>query len=649
MDYDSILKRIEKEKKDEALSAKLYRYTGLVQAIEFFSQRLVFDQIVDAAFDFINELLLVKKSAIYILENYAYVPKKIKGFSKKFDNIELSIELNDLATYYGNILYERENLIKFLDPELIDSLEINAVVPLIIEDSLYGIIVFQNANNNFGEDDYIISESLMRLINTALENFNRYEKLAKVNTELDEKIFNLFAINQSSKVLLSDLRIDSLYDIAVDVFAELTHSKITGFILYDERRDRYTIKSFKDIFYKIQNVNISLMLKNSGKVNPNKIIIDLRNKQDRDYFNCLFEEDNVIANDQLNQLEAIYVVLLLKNRQILGFVTLSETVTNSQYGDGIFELIESLAASTYTAISNAKLFETVNEQKALIQRKVDKLISLNYLTRNISSSLRIDTLQEIATKTLQVSFNVVKGAFCLYKKETNEFEFSNTIHIDGCKGKLISPKKNWKRIFEGDCVYGIGQSTVAEYIGEEFVEAIGEVQGVLIIPIYLDMMEIDVLGAIIIFGYSDVQLDNEENMLIIDTIAGNIAPVLNNLLIIQMHQRFTLPNFIELFKRDLKEEVNAALEYNIDLSVIQIEDQREFLFKGNSAVDGLKENFKKVYPFSYNNIFIIENSVDDVELLGRIKDCTKFEDMKVKIMKLGTEFKNFAEFFELYR
>ena len=239
----------------------------------------------------------------------------------------------------------------------------------------------------------------MRLINTALENFNRYEKLAKVNTELDEKIFNLFAINQSSKVLLSDLRIDSLYDISVDVFAELTHSKVTGFILYDERRDRYTIKSFKDVFYNIKNVSISLMLKNSSKVNPNKVIIDLRNKQDRDYFNSLFEEDIVIAKNQIEQLEAIYVVLLLKNRQILGFVTLSETVTNSQYGDGIFELIESLAASTYTAISNAKLFETVNEQKALIQRKVDKLISLNYLTRNISSSLRIDTLQEIATKT----------------------------------------------------------------------------------------------------------------------------------------------------------------------------------------------------------------------------------------------------------
>ena len=137
-------------------------------------------------------------------------------------------------------------------------------------------------------------------------------------------------------------------------------------------------------------------------------------------------------------------------------------------------------------------------------------------------------------------------------------------------------------------------------------------------------------------------------MLIIDTIAGNIAPVLNNLLIIQMQQRFMLPNFIELFKNDLKDEVKAALDYDINLSVLQIEDGREFLFKRNSVIDSLKENFKKVYPFSYNNIFIIENDEND-EVEAKIKNCIKLDDLKIKKMVLGRDFKNFADFFELYR
>ncbi len=94
---------------------------------------------------------------------------------------------------------------------------ISAIVPLITDGLLFGFIII--GSKDFGDDDYIISEALMRLINTALENYSRYEDLSKVNKELDEKIFNLLSINQSSKALLSELQIDALYDLAVDVFS----------------------------------------------------------------------------------------------------------------------------------------------------------------------------------------------------------------------------------------------------------------------------------------------------------------------------------------------------------------------------------------------------------------------------------------------
>lgn len=646
MMYQSILQRIEDQKKDEVLSTKLYRYTGLVQAIDYFSQKLIFEQIIDAAFDFINELLLVEKSAIYINDNQSYSVKKVKGFSIDLTNIRFSDNLKNLATFYGNILYEKEKIIKFFDTEVIDLLEINAVVPLIIEGNLYGFILFQK--KDMTEDDYIISEALMKLINNALENFNRYEKLIKVNSELDEKIYNLFAINQSSKVLLSELRMDVLYNMSVDVFSELTSSKITGFILFDDKSQRYILKAFKDVFCKTKDVLIRLELKNSQYINPNKVIIDLQNEEDCAYFTGLFDDSSVSTKLQIEQLQAKYIVLIVKNNQILGLVTLSETVTGSKYSDGVFELIESLAASTYTALSNARLFKIVNEQKAVIQNKLDKLLSLNNLNKNISSSIRTDTLLEMVTKAMQISFNVDKGAFCLYKKETSEFEFTSTINVDQCKSKLISPNQNWKRVFEGDCIYAMGQANIAKYIGDEYADKVGDAQGIIITPVYIDMMEIELLGVLIIFGYNGLQLDNEENMLILETIAGSIAPVLNNLLIINMQQRFMLPNFIELFKSDLREEINIAKEYEINLSVIQIEDDREFLFKGNSAIENLKENFKKVYPFSYNNIFIIINGADN-EVEATIKQCTKLDNLQIKRMVLGREFQNFAGFFELYR
>lgn len=642
MMYESILKRIEDEKKDEILSAKLYRYTGLVQAIDYFSQKLVFEQIIDAAFDFINELLLVDNSAIFILEEDNYIVKKNKGFSNELGSIPLTTELQNLAAFNGNILYEQEKIIKFFNPELVESLDLNAVVPLIIEGKLFGFILFHN--KNIGEDDYIISEALMRLINNALENFSRYEKLAKVNGELDEKVFNLFAINQSSKILLSELRMEVLYTISVDVFSELTRSKVTGFVLYDEKAERYLLKSYKDVFYKLKDVTIDLELNSSSNVNQNKVIVDLQNEADIKYMESLFSE----AYEQLSQLEAKYAVLILKNDKILGFVTLSDTVTGSMYSDGIFELIESLASSTYTALSNATLFYMINEQKALIQKKLDKLVSLNNLSKNISSSTRIDTLLETCTKTMQISFNAEKAAFCLYKKEINVFEISSSINLEHCSNRIVVPNQYWKRIFEGDSVYAMGQENVAKYFGDNLASEIGEAQGVLIIPVYVDIMDIDVLGAITVFKYDGIQLDNEENLLLLETIAGNIAPVLNNLLVMQLQQRFMLPNYIELFKKDLKEEVKQAIEYNLNLSVLQIIDEKGSLFKGNSVIANLKAAFKNVYPFSYNNIFVIGND-DDQRLDEKINQSTSGRELVIRRMKLGTDFSSFAGFFELYR
>ncbi len=641
MKYQSILQRLEDEKKDEILSAKLYRYTGLMQAIEYFSQKLVFDQIIEAAFDFINELLLVNNSIVYVLEDSRYIAKKVKGFKDYVSEIENTSKLENLATFYGNILYEKDKIVRFFDLEMVSSMGINAIVPLIIEGKLYGFIMING--KEFADDDYIISESLMRLINTALENYNRYEDLAKVNKELDEKIFNLFAINQSSKVLLSELRNNALYDLSVELFSELTRSTVTGFVLYDEKSGRYVLKGFKDVFYKIKDAFVSLRLNKDYKIDSNKVIIDLENPDDRNYFSNMFED----PDNQVKGIDAKYIVIIIKESEILGFVTLSDTVTGDEYSSGIFELIESLASSMYIALSNANLFKQVNEQKQIIQRKLDKLVSLNKLTKNISSSLRIDTLMEVAAKTLEISFNMQKGLLCLYDKELNEFSVSESIGLEGNLDKSIIPNDSWKRVFEGDCVYEIGQEKVAEYIGYEAAQKVGEAQGILIVPIYVDILEVELSGVIVIFKYDGLQLDNEENLITLETIAGHIAPVINNLSVIQLQQRFMLPNYVEIFKKELKDEVKAAMDYNINLSVIQVEDKRDFIFKGTSIIDSLKENFRKVYPFSYNNVFIIENEDENIE--ESIKKCTGISDLKIKKMVLGKDFKNFASFFDLFR
>ncbi|MCX7710989.1 MAG: GAF domain-containing protein [Clostridia bacterium] len=643
MNYDSILKTIEEQKKSEDLSAKLFRYTGLIQAIEFFSQKLNFEQIIDAAFDFVNELLTLDKSAIFVLQGSNYVLKKSKGYDCGNIHIKNNEGFNEIAVFHGTLIHDQEKLSKFFPKEVLDEYAVTTVIPLIIENNLYGFVfISHKAAGDLNGDDYIISEALMKLFNNALENYKRYEELQKANRELDEKIFNLFAINHSSKALLSELNLDILYNLSVDVFSELTQSSVTGFVLYDEKSENYRVKACKDIYNNDDKRQIALNINKLAIPDMNKVIIDTANPSDERYFNSIFAE----GLQTISPLKPSYIVLLLKNGKILGFVTLGQTVTGYAYKRSIFELIESLASSTYIAVSNAQLFKQVNEQKKIIQGKLEKLTQLNNLMKNINSSANMDTLLEITLKTLEVSFDVDKALIALYDKEKQVFNISHKLNVDTRK-REIKTNANWNKVVEGEIVFEAREEGVSNYIGKGLLEDLGHVPGVVIAPIHIDRVETEILGVIIIFKYRKLLISDEENLLTIETIANHISPVLSNLFVIEEQKRFSLPNYIELFKRDLKEAINEAKECAIPLEVVQVTDCRDFIFKNSHIIDKLRNNFERVYPFSYNNIFIISNDKKK-DISKRIKKAAGIDEVKVRELVLGKDFDTFQEFFNLF-
>ncbi|NLB78447.1 MAG: hypothetical protein GX796_06265, partial [Clostridiaceae bacterium] len=78
MQYNDILKNIEQDINNDNRT-DLYRYNGILEAIRFFSNRLTLEQITDAAFDFVNELLTVEKSSLYLFDNNRFELKKQRG------------------------------------------------------------------------------------------------------------------------------------------------------------------------------------------------------------------------------------------------------------------------------------------------------------------------------------------------------------------------------------------------------------------------------------------------------------------------------------------------------------------------------------------------------------------------------------------
>jgi len=351
--------------------------------------------------------------------------------------------------------------------------------------------------------------------------------------------------------------------------------------------------------------------------------------------------------DAVRPLNAVCIVLLIKNGKLFGFVSLGRTITGNYHKASEYELIESLASATYIAISNAQYFKQVNDQKRLLDGKLKKLISLNKLVKNINSALKVETLLELAMKTLEVAFDVKSGLIALYDSEKNLFHTKSSLKCDtgNC---TIEPNKNWSKLFKGKSIVCSGWEAAGRYFGKDFPINMQWGDGLVMVPVFVERVGLELLGVIMIFKYGKALIEDEESMLILETIANHIAPVMGNLITMEEQKRFLLPNYIELFKRDLKYEISNMPEYSGSLKVTRIDIARDFSFKGHDAVlDKLRSTYMKVYPFTGNTIFIITGESEKISD-GSLHRLIGKDNIHIKYYNMGVDFKNYQDFFKLF-
>ncbi len=639
MGYDDILSNIQEHQKTQEITNQLYRYSGLIQAIEFFSQRFNDQQILEYAYDFVTELLLVSKIAIFGLKEDYYVLVKNKGYEQTEYAIPYTMDYDMIATFHGNIMLSHD-LERFFPSDFVAQFPAHLGMPLAIENRLYGFIVMdrEEEDNPFIQDDYIIAEALMKLFNTALSNFKGYRDLHEAKTELDEKVFNLFAINQASKVLLSELDLASLHTLSIDVFSELTQSSFTSFFLYDSKSESYILRGMRNTLNPSMQLHLSLRPIPDHRLDLTKYLLDLSKEDHRLYLDKVFFNGMEI----LSALQPVYVVMLMKNDELLGFVTLGENVTGKPYNKGIFELIESLASSTYIALSNSRYFHQVTMQKKLLQNKFQRMVSLNQLMKNINSARTVESLIELTLTTLEVSFGMTRGVVAFFDEDQELFTVKKSIGIPDCESTFPFVK-GMERLKEGQMVFINTQDDVCDMMPYSFMEKVDEYAGVLLVPICLEDALVTLMGVIAVFQYHTTILSDEESMLTVDSIANHIAPVLYHLTQMENQQKMFSPNHEEIFLQDLHRHIHEAEELYMDLTVLHIHTQNTFSFQGNLSVSQLQKQFKNVYPVSPEHIFMSSFYSMDMEKIKAI-----LPDSKITAYVFKKDFHNFEEFSALF-
>ncbi|WP_338780183.1 GAF domain-containing protein [Metabacillus sp. FJAT-52054] len=497
---------------------KSYRYEILLQAIEVFTQRYDKSALFEFAFDFANQLLTLGQSALFIREDDRLTLIHTRNYDIQDYHIPVTEKLNRLPLYHGRPISSHQ-LNTYFSEEFIRDFSAAHVIPLINDTHLVGLIVTDGKSaGEFSKDDEISSTIMMSLVNSSLENNQRFLDFQSINQELDRKVFSLFVLNQSIKALLSELNVRKLYEMATDVFSEISGSRVTSFGIYDPLTHRIKLKGYRNV-HSFHRLYAELKMKEIQSC-PNRIVISM--KEDSDLLDQLFEDTSALL-----ELEAEYIILIQKER-LIGLVTLSDSRQNTHYDSGTIELIETLASSTYIALNNAQLFEKQEKQKREAESKLNVLQMYNRLIRTINSCRTREELLKLSISTLELGFGVSKAFFA--------FDNGKAYEVAECTGADLAGETF---VFEDHVGQNIQDEIYYDYFAnrlntcfadESFCEKLGESTGIVIAPIQMNP-EYNYNGQVHRpYGYLIVTQTaenlKEEEILLIDTITRNITPLI---------------------------------------------------------------------------------------------------------------------------
>ncbi|WP_432663741.1 hypothetical protein R9X47_24530 [Wukongibacter baidiensis] len=534
---------------------KLYRHEALLYAIDFFSQGFNRKQTAKYAFDFVNEILTLNASAIFLREDDKYVLHRSRKYNLESYKIDVSKKLDDIGRFHGNII--KSNFPQFLAPKEIEVFNPKLIIPLIVQDRTLGFIISNGkAMGEFNSGDFNIATTLMRLINSSFENTLFAKEVKEKNKELDLQIFNLFFINQTTKNLLSELDIEEVYTLCTDIIGEVACSKITTFGLYDEISENIVIRSYRDIFSFSKYYTEFELLKD--EYDSNNII--LHYERDRETIKGIFKNW-----EEFEKLDTEYIILIVRDK-VLGFITISKPVNDREYNSMMFDLIESLSSIIYIAINNAKLFKRIGEQKRNIEKKFNIVQRLGKIIKSINSSSSVEEISNRVMRTLNIGFNIQKG-FMVFK-QNGKYEIINRVGFD-TEIKAIDKTDVWNEIDDKGIIYEFSSANNEEYFGEELCRDIGDSNCIVISPIMIDNMSFDreenILGYIVV-SKTKKSLEPEE-IVLIDTISGSIAPVIKQLNYTEEIKKEYIINQQEMFLKELKEKLYNKENYYIDFKV----------------------------------------------------------------------------------
>lgn len=382
------------------------KYNALHSIIDFFSQNLHLDQIVEYGFNIYNSLETPIRSSIYILnkETNSYERRFIYGaYSNATITIPKAFNHDSFAVRNGFFLLNPEIQLRYFSKDILDSCQVESVMPLIIDDLLFGFIFTSHREPQTHMGEAFLSRFNF-LLNLSLEKASRYIEREHLRKEIDKRIFNLNTLSHTVKLLLSELSLPGLLRLTVDVIQETCPNCTAGIGLKSHVESKIEIGTYSTVHcFKV--TDRTLRLKTPMPVSD-KILLSV-------------SDDYALLNKQFENAEVflemgVHYVLLL-NHEGVGGVLLIAQKTLMPLTPDVRDRFYDVAGILMIGIRNAKQFQIISEQKEHLDQSIKVMNRMNIMLKDINSSETFEELIDQVMSMLNLTFGV-KSAFLVDEK-----------------------------------------------------------------------------------------------------------------------------------------------------------------------------------------------------------------------------------------
>ncbi len=378
----------------------------ILEAIDFFTQVLHPEQLETYGYEYVHNALKFQSSQLWMKSDNAMCWKASRGVNPIYDPFEVTQQIAQLATKVGVVL--TSGLEEYLPKEIMTSYHPNFMLPLIVADELIGLII----SNSWDDQDYLYAETLKKLINNAFYAGIQIEKNKEFKQLMDRKLYNQMLMHRLMALTLTERDLEQLIKSCVEGIRELTASAKTSFCLMDERIGKIALRHFEDL---ISFKQTYFELNYNQEIPSGRLTYSV--KKDHQILKEMFG-----TIEPFEQLGAVYITLL-KKREVIGFVTMGETISGTPFDVSLFETIESILTAICSAIDNANHLQQLENQKKQIDQAKLALEHITQSIKTVTSATDLDELSELIFQSLDL-FAGIDEAYIAYREADGTYVVS---------------------------------------------------------------------------------------------------------------------------------------------------------------------------------------------------------------------------------